>query len=149
MEKIYFYSPRFEYGALSNFSFHGFKAEGFYWKTSEHYFQAHKFVNSPYHFNRVLKAKTPSEAAIIGRDRTLPLRSDWEFVKESVMKKGLLAKFRQNNNIKKLLLSTDNKELVEKTTTDYYWGCGSNKTGKNMLGKLLMTVRDQLKAEIN
>jgi N-glycosidase YbiA len=35
---------------------------------------------------------------------------------------------------------------VEKTTGDYYWGCGTNGTGKNMLGKILMETRDILRA---
>jgi len=37
------------------------------------------------------------------------------------------------------------EELIEKTTTDYYWGCGTNGTGRNMLGIILMEVRDMLK----
>lgn len=63
------------------------------------------------------------------------------------MKRALLAKFRQNKEIKVLLLSTAGKKLVENTTTDYYWGCGTNKTGRNMLGNLLMDVRAILQCE--
>lgn len=144
---IHFYRSREQYGCFSNFSLHSFEANGRRWKTSEHFFQAQKFLNSPEHFDRVWMAKSPSDAALLGRDRNSPLRSDWESVKDSVMKQALLAKFRQNNLIQLILLSTDGKQLVEKTSNDYYWGCGSNNTGRNMLGKLLMEVRDELKLE--
>lgn len=44
-----------------------------------------------------------------------------------------------------ILLSTGNEEIIEKTTKDYYWGCGEDGTGKNMLGKILMETRDVLR----
>lgn len=144
---IYFYSPRFQYGVFSNYASYSFSADGLYWKTSEHYFKAQKFVENPEYFNRIYRASSPSEASYLGRDRRIPMRYDWEFVKNGVMKKALLAKFRQNKIIKNELLLTNGKQLVEKTSSDYYWGCGSNKTGRNMLRKLLMDVRDQLLLE--
>lgn len=52
-KSIYFYSPRGRFSAFSNFSPHSFNAEGRLWKTSEHYFQAHKFESSSEYFNRV------------------------------------------------------------------------------------------------
>jgi ribA/ribD-fused uncharacterized protein len=60
------------------------------------------------------------------------------------MYNGLKAKFTQNEKIKRLLLSTQDKILIEDTNSDYYWGCGKNKTGKNMLGILLMKLREEL-----
>lgn len=50
----------------------------------------------------------------------------------------------QNKEIAKILLNTDDEEIIEVTSNDYYWGCGTNGTGKNMLGKILMKVRDEL-----
>lgn len=41
---IYFYMIGEEYGCFSNFSPHCFELDGLYWPTSEHYFQAQKFV---------------------------------------------------------------------------------------------------------
>lgn len=144
---IYFYSTRSTHGCFSNFSRHSFEADGRKWKTSEHYFQAQKFAHSPEHFDQVWSASSPSEAARLGRDRNSPLRADWESVKDEIMRTALLAKFRQIKDIREVLLSTDGKQLVEQTTNDYYWGCGTDKTGQNMLGKLLMEVRDTLKSE--
>lgn len=43
--------------------------------------------------------------------------------------------------IVEMLISTRDIELIEKTTNDYYWGCGTDDTGKNMLGKIIMEVR--------
>jgi ribA/ribD-fused uncharacterized protein len=141
---IYFYSTCEEYGAFSNFSAHGFELDGKYWKTSEHYFQAMKFEGTEY-ADKVCEARSPKEAAELGRRRDFPLRKDWETVKDDVMRKAVLKKFQTHDDIRDLLLSTGDEELVEKTTGDYYWGCGTDGTGKNMLGKILMEVRTQLK----
>jgi N-glycosidase YbiA len=62
------------------------------------------------------------------------------------MRQALRAKFTQHPDIQKILLETGNEELIENTTKDHYWGCGSTGTGKNMLGKLLMELRDELRA---
>ncbi|HEY9300276.1 MAG TPA: NADAR family protein, partial [Phormidium sp.] len=78
---IYFYSTREKYGCFSNFSPHGFELDGFYWPTSEHYFQAQKFVGTP-HADQIRQVKTPKDAARMGRERSRPLRPDWEQVKD-------------------------------------------------------------------
>lgn len=142
---IYFYSTRDTYGSFSNFSAHGFELDGLYWKTSEHYFQAQKFAGHLEHVEAIRLAKTPKDAANMGRERIRPLRKDWESVKDDIMRKAVLKKFETHEDIKEILLSTDSEELVEKTTGDYYWGCGTNGTGKNMLGKILMETRDILR----
>lgn len=146
MEKsvaIYFYKINDEYGCFSNFSRHGFEIGGKYWKTSEHYFQAQKFIGTEY-VEQVRLSSTPMEAANIGRDRSKPLRKDWEEVKDDIMRIAVLEKFKANVDIQKLLLST-REEIIEKTTKDYYWGCGEEGTGKNMLGKILMETREFLR----
>lgn len=141
---IYFYRVNDEYGCFSNFSKHGFELDGKYWMTSEHYFQAKKFIGNEYE-EEVRMSSTPMEAANMGRDRSKPLRKDWEEVKDDIMRKAVLEKFKANNDAKKILLSTGDEEIIEKTTKDYYWGCGENGTGKNMLGKILMETRDILR----
>ncbi|MBC8171858.1 MAG: NADAR family protein, partial [Anaerolineae bacterium] len=124
---IYFYSAgEAPYGCFSNFSAHGFEAEGYYWKTSEHFFQAMKFVKSIKDFEDVQRAKTPKLAANIGRDRKRPLRQDWESVKDSIMRRGVLLKFRANADIRDILLGTGDEELVENAPHDTYWGSGAD-----------------------
>ncbi|MTJ14527.1 NADAR family protein [Anabaena sp. UHCC 0187] len=142
---IYFYSTREEYGCFSNFSSHGFVLDELYWSTSEHYFQAQKFLGTP-HLEKLRLVKTPKEAAKMGRQRTLPLRPDWEEVKDNIMRNAVLCKFSTHADIKEILLSTDKEELVENSPIDYYWGCGADGSGKNMLGIILMAVREQLKS---
>ena len=141
---IYFYSTRGEYGCFSNFSAHGFELDGKYWPTSEHYFQAQKFAGTE-HEEAVRKCKTAREAANLGRSRKLPLRRDWESVKEEVMLEALRAKFTQHEDLKAILLGTGDALLVEHTTNDSYWGDGGDGSGKNRLGQLLMKVREELR----
>lgn len=141
---IYFYKINDEYGCFSNFSKHGFELNGKYWMTSEHYFQAQKFVETEFE-EQVRLSATPMEAANKGRDRSKPLRKDWEEVKDDIMRRAVLEKFKANTDARNMLLSTGNEDIIEKTTKDYYWGCGEDGTGKNMLGKILMETREILR----
>lgn len=101
---IYFYVEREKpYGCFSNFSAHGFVLDELYWTTSEHYFQAQKFIGTPY-LEKVQQMKTPKDAANMGRDRTLPLRSDWEQVKDAVMYRAVWQKFQTHADIRDILL---------------------------------------------
>ena len=146
MQVINFYSTKAEYGCFSNFSRHSIELKGETWVTSEHYFQAQKFAGTQ-HESSVRKAKGPREAAEMGRDRKRPLREDWEEVKDDIMRQAVMAKFTQRKDLKEILLSTGDAVLVEHTENDFYWGDGGNGTGKNMLGKILMEVREILKNE--
>lgn len=74
---ILFYKISDKYGCFSNFAPYGFEYDGLYWATSEHFFQAHKFVGTEL-FEKVRLANSPMEAAKIGRDRRNRLRADWE-----------------------------------------------------------------------
>lgn len=148
MEKkvINFYLTNGEYGCFSNFSRHHIFLKDKIWKTSEHYFQAQKFAGTK-HEEELRLADSPMEVAKMGRDRKRPLRRDWEEVKDNIMREALRAKFTQNKDLKKILLETGDAELVEHTANDNYWGDGGDGSGKNMLGKLLMEFREELKNE--
>lgn len=142
---IYFYSARENpYGCFSNFSPHGVELDGQWWPTVEHYFQAQKFAGTSF-TEKVRMASSPKQAAEIGRDRKLPLRPDWEQVKDDVMRRAVLRKFETHAAIRQILLDTGDEEIVENTSYDYYWGCGTNGDGKNMLGQILMEVRTLLR----
>ena len=143
---IYFYSTRDTYGSFSNFSPHGIELKGLWWPTTEHYFQAQKFADTS-HEEAIRRAKTPKQAADMGRDRKRPLRADWEQVKDEIMREAVRQKFRTHKDIRQVLLETDDKELIENAPSDYYWGIGADGSGKNMLGKILMEVRDELRHE--
>ncbi|MEG5137496.1 MULTISPECIES: NADAR family protein [unclassified Microcoleus] len=141
---IYFYSTRSEYGSFSNFSRHGFELDGEHWPTTEHYFQAQKFPQTE-HCDQIRQAKTPKDAAKMGRERSRPLRQDWEQVKDDIMRKAVLRKFETHADIREILLATGEEEIVENAPGDYYWGCGKDGSGKNMLGQILMEVREILR----
>ncbi len=143
---IYFYSTSDNFFEFSNFSEHGFTLKNKYWATVEHYFQAQKFPGYPQE-ERIRIAKSPGKAKQLGRTRSVPLRTDWETVKDDMMREAVLAKFRADDDIKKRLLYTGNDKLVENAPKDYYWGCGKDGTGKNMLGKILMETREILRQE--
>lgn len=143
---IYFYGTNeVPYGCFSNFSAHPFRLENQQWRTSEHYFQAMKFAGHPDHVEALRQMPSPMQVAKAGRSRARPLRSDWEAVKDDVMRAALHAKFTQHLEIKAVLLGTGDEEIVENTTNDHYWGIGSSGTGLNMLGKLLVELRTQLR----
>ena len=90
-----------------------------------------------------------------GRDRKRPLRADWDkpspdfpgLVKDEIMYEALYASFTQYEEDYVLLLGTGDEELVEASPIDYYWGAGKDGSGKNMLGKLLVMLRTQLRQE--
>ncbi|HVK02384.1 MAG TPA: NADAR family protein [Armatimonadaceae bacterium] len=145
-ETIYFYSDREQpYGAFSNFAKYGFELDGKYWPTSEHYFQAQKFAGTE-HEEAVRLAPAPMIAANMGRERSRPLRGDWESVKEDAMRRALRAKFTTHAALRDLLLGTGEAVLVENAPGDYYWGVGKDGSGKNRLGALLMELRAELRS---
>ena len=145
MSVIYFYRERdLPYGVFSNFSKHPFDLDGQRWLTVEHYFQAAKFPGHP-QFNAILAVKSPMEAKWLGNDKSAPLREDWEQVKDDVMRRAVRAKFEQHDDIRQVLLATGDARIVEDAKNDYYWGIGANGNGKNMLGKILMETRAQLR----
>lgn len=144
MDVIRFYSVGDAYGEFSNFARFPITLDGKRWPTSEHYFQAQKF-DDPKLRETIRRAKTPMIAARMGRDRGKPLRRDWESVKVDAMTRAVRAKFEQHDDLRSLLLSTGDAKLVEHTSNDRYWGDGGDGSGKNMLGRVLMRVRDRLR----
>lgn len=144
---INFYGRSMPYFEFSNFYRAPIDVDGSIWKTSEHYFQAMKFDGHPEHVRAVKEANTPMVAARTGRDTNRPRRSEWDEVRDDVMYKALYAKFTQHDNLKELLLNTGDATIVEHTVNDSYWGDGGDGSGKNMLGVLLMKLREALRKE--
>jgi ribA/ribD-fused uncharacterized protein len=144
---IPFYRARQKpYGCFSNFSPHGFELDGVWWPTSEHYFQAQKFAGTPF-ADQIRQVSMPNEAAKMGRRRTHQLRPDWEEIKDRVILRGVLRKFETHADIRAVLLATGEELLVENAPKDYYCGCGTDGSGQNKLGQVLMTVRTLLRSQ--
>lgn len=134
---------------LSNFSPHGFVISTLWFLTVEHWYQANKVcVGNTDDFRKIMNAETPGKAKRLGQK--VKLRPDWEDIKIEVMLKGVMEKFKQNHEILELLKKTGDKILVEGNHWhDNIWGDCScpkceKKIGKNLLGNVLMHVRDQL-----
>lgn len=153
--QILFYKTKETYGAFSNFSHHSVHYKGMVAPTSEHMFQAMKFYpDNPDIVKQVLEQPTPREAAKLGRDKSLPLRKDWDkpiensphpdivFTKDLVMFEIVMDKFTRHEDLKQLLLSTGDAIIVEDSPIDWYWGRGKDHTGQNKLGKTLMVARE-------
>jgi ribA/ribD-fused uncharacterized protein len=130
------------------------------WPTTEHYYQAQKFPARPDIQEAIRNAPSPEAAVAIARQYEPPhtslLREDWKDVNVGIMKKALQEKFRQNPNLQRVLFFTGTRELVEASPHDKFWGDPSRAPergsanyakGQNMLGKLLMELREQLRQE--
>jgi ribA/ribD-fused uncharacterized protein len=148
---IYFYKVSDPYGCFSNFSPHPIEIANQTWATVEHYYQSQKFVGTEHAplITTIHAVKTPEEAAALGRDRCRAVRHDWEQVKATIMYQAVLTKFLTHIDIQAVLLSTDEALIVEDSPTDYYWGCGSERTGQNQLGKILMQVRQAIRSQFH
>lgn len=152
---IKFYTTKDKWGCFSNFSRHAVKVDGIEYMTSEHYYQAQKFATTdPAYAKKIAEAPAPKVAAELGRAKREPaMRADWDQVKDDIMRKVVRLKFKQHPSCRKTLFSTGEDELMEDTSTsgDAYWGYTSYNdgvgVGKNMLGKILMEVRAELRKE--
>eukprot|EP01027_Heterolobosea_sp_BB2_P012220 GEZU01017724.1.p1 GENE.GEZU01017724.1~~GEZU01017724.1.p1 ORF type:complete len:204 (-),score=57.76 GEZU01017724.1:137-748(-) len=144
--EIKFYSQIKEYGFFSNFSAHPIWLDDKKWPTTEHYFQAKKFPGTTYE-EEIRAARSPGDAKKMGCTRKVPLRKDWEQVKEDIMFKACYAKFTQHKDLRRAILDTGDAILIEHTHNDSYWGDGGDGTGKNRLGHVLMLVRDAIRNE--
>lgn len=148
-EQILFYSSKGEHGYMSNFSPHSFyDYKGYLYRTSEHYFQAHKFATGSEPFMQILNAKYPMEAANLGRTLRPFNPKIWEAVRDDVMYTAIFYKFTQNPDIMASLVSTKTAKLIENSPIDYYWGCGKDGSGQNKLGHTLMKLREQIKLAV-
>ncbi len=147
---IYFYGSYYPFYELSNFyKFAPFRLAGKLWKSSEHFFQAQKFIGTPYE-EVIRKCESPRRAFELARkyEMTGWKRKDWEKIKLKVMYRALLAKFSTHRHLHLLLHSTGDRRLFEHTSEDSYWGDGGvAKTGCNNLGKLLEDVREVIRGK--
>jgi ribA/ribD-fused uncharacterized protein len=111
--------------------------------TTEHLFQAEKAMWPDERWH-VLNA--PSPGAAKKRGRRVELRPNWEDIKDEVMRRLLVMKFSIPPMSYKLT-GTGDADLIEGNTWgDKYWGVDLNTgRGYNMLGRLLMEIREELK----
>lgn len=134
-----------EFYVLSNFSSFKIFWKGMYFDTSEHVYHWEKFSNNAVVQKLICNSISAHAAFKLAQSCRHLQREDWNDVKEDIMLEILFAKAEQHEYVKRKLLETDDKLLVEDSWRDDYWGWGPNKDGKNALGKLWMIVRDKLR----
>jgi ribA/ribD-fused uncharacterized protein len=138
-----------EYAFLSNFWPSPVVFNSQEWPTVEHAFQASKTFDEGER-ELIRNAPTPREAKELGR-KVLNLRPAWEEQKADIMLELLRLKFSQNKALRDRLLATGNAVLIEGNTRhDNTWGdCRCDRCrdihGENLLGRLLMRVRKELR----
>lgn len=133
---------RGEYSFLSNFYLSDMKSKEHVYKSAEHLYQTAKCLNKEDR-DKIRNAPTAKAAKILGK--YVKIKDHWDVDKVYIMEEIVRVKFR-NKKLRKLLKETGDKELTEQNYWhDTFWGvCGCTKhqkTGFNMLGKILMKIR--------
>ncbi len=151
MDEIRFYrASEKPYGAFSNLYRREVEFEGETYVTSEHAYQAGK-ARKPAVRDWLMSAPSPALLAMAAHGLYYwDVAPGWSTSKFDRMRRVLKAKFTQHQDLHDLLLSTGYARLVETATVDSdvnrLWG-EVNGVGRNMLGVLLMEVRQELRAQ--
>jgi ribA/ribD-fused uncharacterized protein len=112
--------------------------------SSEHAYQACKAFGEDDLFERIRQAEHPDEAKHLGRQADLP--DDWGTARDRYMLEIVTAKFAQHPALADRLCTTEGPIVELNWWGDTYWGADLDTgEGKNMLGRILMGVRDTLR----
>lgn len=137
-----------DFGGLSNMA-PGYPifVLGFRIRTSEALYQACRFPHLPEVQRMIIEESSPMTAKMRSKPYRDDSRSDWEAVRVSVMRWCLRAKLLHNwATFSTLLLATGDRPIVEDSRKDDYWGAKGGEdnllAGRNVLGRLLMELRD-------
>jgi len=131
-----------KYRFLSNFWPAKVHYEGMEYNSVEHAYQAAKTLDKQARL-RIRNLRKPGEAKREGQK--VEMRGDWEQVKVNVMYFLVREKFSRNSRLKDQLLATKDQYLEETNHWgDTFWGVCKGR-GQNMLGQILMEVRDELR----
>lgn len=154
-EVITFRKTTEKFGGLSNMS-SGFSmfVNEINIANTEILYQACRFPLFPNIQEKILSKTNPMEAKAISRKYLDCTRQDWDDVKFKVMRWCLRVKYIQNlTSFSKLLCETKDKPIVEYSLKDNIWGAIPVQKnilhGKNVLGRLLMELREKYVIEQN
>lgn len=156
---VVFRKTKEQWGGLSNMAA-GFplRVNGIQIRTSEALYQACRFPHKPDLQRRIIEERSPMTAKMRGKPFRKKSRPLWGNVDDAdrmlenvkIMRWCLRVKLAQNwHAFSQLLLDTGNKDIVEHSRRDVFWGAKENKNGllvgMNVLGRLLMQLREQRK----
>ena len=157
MNIICFHNPDEENGYLSNWYLSQFSVDEITFSSMEQYMMYKKAVCFQDYdtADRILEMEDVSQIKKLGRKVSNYDENSWNGVRQIVVYRGLLEKFGQNDELKKLLLETGDSVLAECAVKDRIWGIGLSMTdpdrldrdcwkGQNLLGYALMMVREAL-----
>jgi ribA/ribD-fused uncharacterized protein len=140
--QIFFYEQ--DYYIFSNFSAFSLMWKGIRFPTSEAAYHSEKFPHRPELQSAIVTAISAHEAFKIAERNKAVCRLDWNSIKVNIMREILLEKVSQHEYVRRKLLATGDRELIENSWRDDFWGWGPNRDGKNQLGKLWMEIRSEL-----
>ncbi len=156
---IFFHRPDEDYGFLSNWYRSEFETDGIRFTSAEQYIMYRKCMifGDNDSANAVLATDDPQKQQIIGSKAAGYIDPIWKGMRQGIAMQGLLAKFIQNDELRKQLLDTGEAYLVACSHGDKVWGCGLSPDnddrffaekwiGYNNLGFALMEVRSVLRA---
>jgi ribA/ribD-fused uncharacterized protein len=132
---------------FSNFSSFVVSYQDRDWMTSEHAYQAMKFESRKMQ-EMIRNCRSAHDAMKAAQSLPEHYRPDWEKVKVPIMHAICRQKLFQHEYIQRKLLETGDRQLVESSPIDSFWGWGPNKDGLNHLGKIWMQLRDELRTLI-
>jgi len=157
-KQVFFYEQ--EFYVLSNFSAFRLQWRGRDFDTSEAAYHWERFATgqdsgrSPSFgamaariADAIRFAPSAHEAFKIAQENKVHQRPDWDDVKVNVMRNILRVKAAQHEYVRRKLLQTGDRELIENSWRDAFWGWGENRDGQNMLGKLWMEIRVELRVD--
>ncbi len=137
-----------------------FHCDGVKFYTAEQYMMVHKAIlfKDLKMINKILKTKNPREQKALGRKVANFDANKWNNKAKEIVERGNYCKFSQNKDLKKILLDTYPKILVEASPYDKIWGIGLNEDdalrtkpenwpGTNWLGIVLTKVRNNILLE--
>ena len=148
-----------ELNELSNFHPCKFKVDGLTYSSSEQWIQhcKAKYFKDNISMAQIMSSENALESKLLGRDIIGYDERKWKDVAYQECYRGLFEKFQQNENLKKVLMDTGNKTLVE-SSYDQTWGTGfplndpacldrTKWYNPGILGKLLMDIRSKLEQD--
>lgn len=156
---VCFHNPDENNGYLSNWYLSGFKADGVNFSSMEQYMMYQKAVlfGDNVIADKILQTDDAGKIKAFGREVQGYNDAIWNGARQIIVYNGLLEKFRQNKEIRYLLLETGEHILAECAVRDKIWGIGismkdenrfdiSKWKGQNLLGFALMEARKKLRA---
>jgi len=135
-----------EFFCLDNFSAFGIRYKRKYYATVEHAYQAGKFfVTDPETAENVRAATSAHHAKNISRENKEKWDPKFDEYKVEFMEKLLRLKLEQHPFVKRKLLETGDYPICEDSPGDTFWGIGRERDGQNMMGKLWMKIRSEIR----